>query len=70
MPPHDMNIFSSYFYAIENGFVYQQALIVTEDVPLVFWLQSSLCEFTKVEHKFKRWFCTQKPALNVRFKYF
>ena len=25
-------------------------------------------EFTALEHKFKRWFCTQKPVLNVRFK--
>ena len=28
------------------------------------------CESTALEHKFKRWFCTQKPVLNVRFKDF
>jgi hypothetical protein len=27
-------------------------------------------EFTTREHKFKRWFCTQNPVLNVRFKDF
>ena len=27
-----------------------------------------LCEFTALEHKFKRSFCTQKLVLNVRFK--
>ena len=31
---------------------------------------NNLCEFTALEHKFKRWFCTQKSVLKVRFKDF
>ena len=33
-----------------------------------FWLHNNLCDFTALEHKFKRWFCTQKMVLNVRLK--
>ena len=33
-----------------------------------FWPHSNLCEFTALEYKFERWFCTQKPVLNVHFK--
>ena len=32
--------------------------------------QHFFCEFTTQKHKFKRWFCTQKPVLIVRFKDF
>ena len=28
------------------------------------------CESTALEHKFKRWFSTKKPVLNVSFKDF
>ena len=35
-----------------------------------FWLQNSLCKFTTREHKSKRWSCTEKPGLNIRFKDF
>ena len=36
-----------------------------------FWRpHNNLCEFTTLEHKFKRWLCTQKPVWNVRFKEF
>ena len=31
---------------------------------LDFWL----CELIALEHKFKRWFCTQKPVLKVSYK--
>ena len=33
-----------------------------------FWLYKILCEFTALEHKLKRKFCSQKPVLNVRLK--
>ena len=36
----------------------------------VSWLHNNLCEFIALEIKFKRWFCTQKLVLNVRFKVF
>ena len=45
-----------------NIFVYQKALIRP------FHTNLNLCEFTALEHKFKRSFCTQKPSLNVCFK--
>ena len=32
------------------------------------YIHNNLCEFTALEHNFKRWFCTLKPILNVRFK--
>jgi hypothetical protein len=35
-----------------------------------FWQHNNLCEFTAIEHRFKRWFCTQKPVLNFRRKDF
>ena len=45
--------------------------------PLKIWkkyflpvIHNNLCELTPLEHKFKRWFCTQKPVLNVRLKDF
>ena len=31
-------------------------------------LQNNLYRFILQEYKIKRWFCTQKPVLNVRFK--
>ena len=31
---------------------------------------NNFCEFTTLEHKFKRWFCTQKPVLIFRFEDF
>ena len=34
------------------------------------WLQYNLCEFTMLIHKFKGWFCLQKPTLRVGFKDF
>ena len=34
-----------------------------------FWLQNDLCEFTALEQKFKMWFRTQKPGLNVCFDF-
>ena len=46
--------------------VYQKALILTFHSS--FWLQNNFCEFTAPEHKFKRWFCTQKPGVKIRFK--
>ena len=33
-----------------------------------FWLHNNFCEFSALEHKFKRWFCTQKPISNVHVK--
>ena len=33
-------------------------------------IHNNACEFTALEHKFKGWFCTQKPGLNVHFKDF
>ena len=36
----------------------------------LFWLHNNLCELTALEHKFRRWFCTQKPDFNFRFKDF
>ena len=35
-----------------------------------FWLHNNFWKFSALEHKFKRWFCSQKHVLNVRFKYF
>ena len=49
-------------------FVYQEALIKTFHTS--FLTTHSLCEFTALEHNFKRWFCAQKPDLNVLFKDF
>ena len=34
-----------------------------------FRIQNNLCEFTALEHKFKRWFCTQKPVCFKDFWY-
>ena len=47
-------------------FVYQKALIQT--FTPAFWQHNNPCEITAIEHKFKRWFCTQKSDLNVRLK--
>ena len=44
-------------------FVYQKALIQTFHTS--FSLKNNLCEFTIRKHKFNRWFCTEKPVLNV-----
>ena len=49
-------------------FVYQKALIRTYHTN--FLTTQFLCEFTALEHKLRRWFCTLKPILNVRFKEF
>ena len=35
-----------------------------------FRLHNNLCEFTALDHKFKRLFCTQKLVLNVPFEDF
>ena len=40
------------------------------DYKLRTYVLNNLCEFTTQEYKFKRWFCTIKPILNVRFKDF
>ena len=37
---------------------------VYEHFTPAFWLQKNFCEFTLQEHKFKGWYCTQKPDLN------
>ena len=37
---------------------------------IVIYHHNNLCEFTELAHKFKKWFCTQKPVLNVRFTRF
>ena len=47
-------------------FVYQKALIRTFHT--IFWLQNNLFEFTAREHKFKGWFCSQKPVWNIHLK--
>ena len=49
-------------------FVYQKALIQIFHSSIL--LQKYLCEFTTWEHKLNKWFCTQKPVLNVCFKNF
>ena len=35
-----------------------------------FLIQNNLCEFTTLEHKFNRWFCTKHLVLNVYYKDF
>ena len=35
--------------------------------PAFDFIHNNLCESTALEHKFYRWFCTQKQFLNVRF---
>ena len=52
-----------------NIFVYQKALMQIHFTQ-AFCLQNNLCEFSAQEHKSKRWFCTQKPDWNIRFKDF
>ena len=49
-------------------FVYQKYLILTFHSS--FWLQNNLYKVTTREHKFKRWFWTQKPVLNLFSKNF
>ena len=52
---------------IQIHIVFQQTLIQTFRTS---WRQNNFCESTAQEHKFKRWFCTQKLVLNVRSKDF
>ena len=42
-----------------NVFVYNKALTQT--------IETNFSEFTALEHKFKKWFCTQNPVLNICF---
>ena len=72
-----LSISNNYSYCAKS-FKYWKVMIFAYDIRKLyyehftpaFWVQNNLFEFTNREHKFKRWFYTQKSVWNVRFKDF
>ena len=61
-------IINDIFQINENYFMCVNNICITESFNTN--ISHQLCEFTALEHKFKRLFCTNTPGLNVRFKDF
>ena len=48
-----------------NRYIYLLIYVYIIEHFLKIWLHNNLCEFTELEHKFKRWLSTQKTALKI-----